>query len=376
MKTLITILLFIASIFPGMSQEKAVIKAQKSIEKGNLEKALESIESAVKHKDTKTSGHAWLVYGQIYSDMSETNSNHAKTALKAFTKAKELGLNEKLAKQCEELEEVLGVRASLMGAKAYDEKTYLDAIQYFEVVRDLRPNDPAGYYNVATASFKAGNFEQAVSNYKSLFDLGVNSNELYEYIIDTSTRTKKPSPETEVWLRDAMQLYPKDMELWKQLEFNYKIRTQTGDTLEETINKWFDADTTNATNAELNFELGATYYALSDTSMAAQYYKKSIALDPNYASPVYNLGVMHFNEALVLYQAAANVPFQEKDKYTELENKGLEKMKLALPYLERTVEIEPNNVDAWNGLSKIYAKLHMLEKMKHAQSQYRALSGN
>lgn len=372
MKLLIASLLSIFFCFPVVSQEKAVKKAQKFIDKGKTEKALKIIEGAVDHEDTKTNGEAWLVYGQIYLDMAESDSENAKKAQKGFTKAEEFGLNEELAKSCKEYKGALAMRAYLSATESYEAKSYSDAIPYFEVFRDLNPKDSSGYYNVAVTSFYAKDFERAVENYESLFDLGLNSSMLYQYIIDASTRVENPGPKTATWISEAKRIYPNETNLWEKLEFNYKIRSQEGDELIATLYDWFDGDTT---NAELNFDLGTVYYGLNDTTKAVYYFKKSMALDPNYASPAYNLGTMYYNLASERYKEANNLPLGD-ERYNEIQDEGLEFMKKARPYLERTVEIDPNDANAWNGLAKIYGKLGMYEEMKAARSKYKAITGN
>lgn len=372
MKLLLLGAFMLISSYNGIGQDKAIKKAQKYIENGNPKKALTYAQKAVEHNETKSDGTAWIVYGQVHSEMVEGNAASGKTARMAFSKAKQLGLNDKQMIQCEELEAALAMRCYLSATKAFEQKQYSKSIPYFEIYRDVYPHDTSGFYNVAVASYYAKDFDLAVENYKALFNMGLNSSKLYQNIIDASTRKETPGTETRVWLDEAMHRYPDEMELWKKLEFNYKIQSQTGKELIATLYDWFDGDTT---NAELNFDLGTVYYNLNDTAKAIFYYRKSIALDSNYASPVYNLGTIYYNQATEYYDAANMLPIGNVNEYNDLQNKGLACLNRALPYFERTVKIDPNEADAWKGLSQIYRLLGRFDEMKHARSQYNTLSG-
>ena len=97
-------------------------------------------------------------------------------------------------------------------------------------------------------------------------------------------------------------------------------------------------------------------------------FNEAMKIDPSYGDAKYNLGVAYLNWGVSIKQ--------ENDKKAELEKKGAkatkddltykEKFKLALPYLEESAQMRPDDSALWMQLGRLYAILNMPDKSKAA----------
>lgn len=115
--------------------------------------------------------------------------------------------------------------------------------------------------------------------------------------------------------------------------------------------------------------LGACYSEVGPIDSAIEYFKKAIALKPDYAEAYYNLGVAYqknnqINDALGIYEKAVEI----KHAYPQAHNNiGLIKMNLgnldsAVTSLEWALAYSPNYAEAHNNLGAVFQELTLYEK--------------
>ena len=108
---------------------------------------------------------------------------------------------------------------------------------------------------------------------------------------------------------------------------------------------------------------GSLYDAnLKDTVKAVASYKKAIELNPNYFEPNYNMGALYFNEGAEMLNVANQIT--DDSKYKIAKAKADDKLKEALPYLEKAHVILPADLPTMESLKNTYYRLGLLEKME------------
>ena len=109
------------------------------------------------------------------------------------------------------------------------------------------------------------------------------------------------------------------------------------------------------------------YHNMKDYDNAINYYKKTIAADPEYAEAYSNLGLVLLMQAQDVSDAATtdiNNPKYASDQAT------IKKMyEEALPYYEKVRALRPDQKDLWApGLYRIYYNLNMGPQFEEIES--------
>ena len=94
------------------------------------------------------------------------------------------------------------------------------------------------------------------------------------------------------------------------------------------------------------------------------YYQKAIEINPNFGDAIFNLGAIYVNQAAQLYSEANNLPLEEQKKFDELKKQADDNLYKALPYLERSLELNPDDEIVKSALKEAYANLKMNDKLK------------
>ena len=104
-------------------------------------------------------------------------------------------------------------------------------------------------------------------------------------------------------------------------------------------------------DAELQNLKGLVVEQKEGLNKAFPYFKKSVELDDNNASALFNLGRYYYNEATRVAETNSRMSARA------LARKVNPLYQQALPYLEKAFKLDPNNGDARNALRTIYYKL-------------------
>ena len=132
-------------------------------------------------------------------------------------------------------------------------------------------------------------------------------------------------------------------------------------------------------NAELQYNLGVIAADSGDNESAKAYYNKSIELDPNNGNSQINMAALILSEEEALIQEMNGLGSSAKDdkRYDELKEERKQLYLDAVPYLESSLRIDPENVQAAKTLMNIYSVTGNDEKYKVLKAQVDALeSGN
>jgi tetratricopeptide (TPR) repeat protein len=122
-------------------------------------------------------------------------------------------------------------------------------------------------------------------------------------------------------------------------------------------------------NKTFRFAYGVFLLKKEMYSEASEQFKKSLEIDPNYGDGIYNLGVTYLNWGVKLKDDNSKRLEAEKKKTGKEPKEDLsykEKFKMALPYLEKSAELRPDDGQLWLQLGRLYAILNMKDKSEAA----------
>jgi tetratricopeptide (TPR) repeat protein len=81
-------------------------------------------------------------------------------------------------------------------------------------------------------------------------------------------------------------------------------------------------------------------------------------IDPNYNNAIYNLGVTYLKWGLAIQKKA--------EAENKIDESYKEKYRLALPYLEKAVEMPEADANTWELLGRVYSVLGMTDEANKA----------
>jgi tetratricopeptide (TPR) repeat protein len=112
-------------------------------------------------------------------------------------------------------------------------------------------------------------------------------------------------------------------------------------------------------NQYYRYNYGVLLLGKNEYEAATEQFKKAIELDPEYQNAIYNMAVTY-----VKWGTAINKEAEDKGEMDNTEYK--EKYRQALPFLEKSVQLEPKNAATWELLGKVYSVLDMKDDAQNA----------
>lgn len=121
----------------------------------------------------------------------------------------------------------------------------------------------------------------------------------------------------------------------------------------------------NPNDADLLYNLGVISSKTNGTDAEA-YYKKAIAIKPDYTNAYLNLAILKLDGEKAIIDEMNKLGTSEKDnkRYEVLKTKREGIFKEALPYLEKAYELNPANEDVSATLLNVYGALEMTAEKK------------
>jgi len=130
------------------------------------------------------------------------------------------------------------------------------------------------------------------------------------------------------------------------------------------------------TNALYYYFLGYLYDFQEDYDSSIDQYKKSVELNPEYYEANYNLGVVYYNKGRAILSELNDLSLADWEKNeVEYANRAAGHFKEALPYFEKAVEINDEELQLLETLSGVYHQLRMTEKSEAISKKIKALTG-
>ncbi len=363
----------------GFAQRSNRTSAFMYMEKGQLDKAKEKIDLAVKHEKTKMDPKTWLYYGRIYYSIASSplpaftklDPNAAEKALEGLNKAKELDVKKKFTKEANEYIKKLTAVFYAKGAEVFKKKDYKQAIVYFKdafkVAQSVNSFDTTAAFNIGISGVLGDDPKVAAEYLKKCIDANFNEPRIFIYY----NRSLQQLGDT-LGAQKAIELgrkrFPENLSLLLEQAQLFLERGQADEliaSLKEAIAKQPD----NPSNANFNFLIGKSYDDMGKPELAEQYYKKALEVNPKFFEAVYNIGAIYVNAAAKLQKKANDLPLEKVKEYNALIAKANEHLKKAVPWLEQALQIRPDDEPTLHALKEAYARLKMNDKLKELNNR-------
>lgn len=378
MKRLVIILSLLAMTFGFAAFQCAsteITSARLYMQQGNNQKAKEALMREVE-KNPKSDEGLFLL-GFIYGEEGEYEK-----MIEYFNKS--LSVSQKFAKEISEnrnyhwadnFNKGVGFfnRAAQVTSEDSTQMYFNRAIERFENAILVQPDSVDTYKNLAFAYINAGRIDDAAEPLKKLIEHGSNA-ETYAMLgeiyvtqgqglmssyrstdnLQDSVAAMKKFNEAITLLQKGRAEFPGNEEILLYLSNAY-INANKLDVAMESFKEGVKID---PDNKYYRYNYGVLLLEAEDFDNAEDQFLKAIELDPQYSNAVYNLAATYVKWGTQLRDKAV-------EEGTD-DNLFKEKFEMSLPYLEKYLDLNPNDAQMWELLGRVYANLGMTEKSMEA----------
>jgi len=418
---LITAVSFIAVPMTAQDAFKDLKNGEKAVKRyldnnentADLTKGLQMIEAALSDEAVAASGRSWLTKGKVLNllatnemknktlDVAGTyeiiEPNAAIMAYEALSKANELSAKKNEKKEVQIQMTQLENHLNNFAIVAYQAQDYVNAfsnfstsIKAYDFMKSIGKTSRLEEGNLlseqqffaAVSGFYSKNYEGATPYLNALADADYSEPFVYEALYKVFAETDKDKALG--YLAKGREMAPDDTGLLFA-EINHYL--QAGE-LNKLIGKLEMAIEKEPDNVSIYNTMGSVYDQLQqneeDDAKSAEYREKAksyyeIALekDPTNFDAQYSIGALYYNKAASyvdkLNDLAADLSPAGMKKYDTTKAEMDELFKLALPYFEKSEELNGSDLNTIIALKEIYARLNNLEKSNMYKSKFEAL---
>lgn len=346
------------------------------IQQKNYDKALDALQKEVAKNPKSAEGFYYL--GYVYGEKDDYGK-----MIEAFDKS--LSISNEYKSQIDDQKKYFWANLFNRGVANYQKgvnttnkdssKVFFDkSINMFEYAAKLEPDSSDTYKNLAFVYMGAGENEKAINplqkliklehsldGYKYLGEIYYNQGIMLKNQFSTSNSTEDSLKAIEKFneaiqvLQEGRKYYPDNPDLLLTLSNSY-INADKVDVALDTFKEGVEKD---PNNKYYRYNYGVLLLGKNDYEAAVEQFKKATEIDPEYQNAIYNLAVTY-----VKWGTAINKTAEDKGEMDNTEYK--EKYQQALPYLEKSVELQPDQAATWELLGKVYTVLDMQDDAKNA----------
>jgi len=321
-----------------------------------------------------------------------TSLEDLKIAAHAFKDAQELGED-----KAESEQGIIDVKAKFINSAVEDQKKEKHMMASNKLYEAYKMESDTVYLFYAASSAVAGkDYNKALEYYESLLDMNYDGSELLLQATNVETNEVENFPnETlrKISLRSGSHKDPIDTrtpsktgQIAKNISLIYieldqpekakkaiqRAKQENPDdvalmqTEADLYYNLGDMESYNRIMSEISeknpndpivfYNLGVSAEKLEDFDSARKYYERAIELDPTLSNAYNNIASIILAEDRIITEEMNGLGMSSADakKYDELKAKKIEIIKQAVPYLKKTIELNPENINAMKYLKSIY----------------------
>jgi tetratricopeptide (TPR) repeat protein len=369
-RTILTVLIMIISIVM-IGQTNKRTSAFNYQRYGKLDLAKQAIDEASQDVKTSVDAKTWFYRGNIYYDIAVSpDENYRKldpdpfaVAYQSYMKAKELDVKGEFAEDIQKYTIAIGEGYYNNGVLFYNDLKFKEAAQSFEKAFDVSQAvgrvDTTALINAAVSAGMGNENELAKKYYNRLIDMNVPKPDVYASLSEIYKAEGDTTLAVQI-IAKGRELFPDDFNLLIA-ETNIYLLTDEKEKAMIDLEKALQMD---RTNPSIFFAVGTIYDQMGDIEKAASAYENAIALNPQYFEANYNLGALYVNQAAEILDKANDLPLDAVKEYDIEKAKADDMLAKSLPYLEKALELMPEDVNTMVSLKEIYTRLGMKEKLE------------
>jgi tetratricopeptide (TPR) repeat protein len=286
-----------------------------------------------------------------------------KVAYDSYMKAKELDTKGEFTADIDRYTLAIAEGYYNLGVLAYNEQDFkgsaLNFEKSFNVNRNFGRIDTTALYNAAVAAGLGNEAQLAKQYYQQVAELGYERPDIYSSLADIYKAEGDTAKAVKV-VEEGRSKFPGDFNLLVA-EINIYLATDEKEKAKADLETALEMD---KTNPSIFFAVGTIYDQLGDIEKAVDAYKTAIQLNPAYFEANYNLGALYVNQAAEILDKANDLPLDAIAEYDKQKALADDMLEASLPYLEKSLELMPEDVNTMVSLKEIYTRLGMTEKLK------------
>ena len=381
MKKTIILLALVLAVSGAFAQKGKVTRAQNFKDTGKLDKAVEAIEQAVDTSNPKAEKSipwpkTWEVRGEIYQALAVSQDANFKAlsddpltvALESYKKALELDEKDKYSKSVKIKLTLLTNDLTNQAVSQYGEENFVGALKSFEqvlevgeipIVKQDNPGavDTAIIFNAGLVAYNSKNFEKAIKYYGEAAKHGYNGARTYALISESYMQMQDTMGALKA-VQDGFEKYPTDNTvLTSMIDLYLKL-----DKTEEAMKYLSMAIEQDPSNVTYYFAQGTLYERFGEEENAIKSYESAMEIDPTFFNAYYNLGALYYNNGVKQIEVANAVPASDNTKYEAELKKADVWFEKSLPYMEKCLEITPDDPNTLESLKNLYYRMKQMDK--------------
>ncbi len=380
-KTIILLNLAILIVLAACSPRTKVTSSQNLKDTGKLKEALETIDDAIDPSNENAEKtinwpRTWEVRGDIYQSIYQSEEQEVKDlvvnplseALSSYKKALELDEKGRFENSSKVKLTLLTNDFTNQAVDAFEEQNYEKALESFENILeineiDIIEQDNPGVvdtviiFNAGLAAYNAEDYDKAIDYYGEAAEYGYNGARTYSLMANAYQLKGDTIGALEI-LQEGFEKYPADNNVLTSMIQIYLDLKKT----EEAMRYLDLAIEQDPENATYYFAKGTLHETLDQEDQAITAYEKAIERNPDYFDANYNLGALYYNKGVQQIEVANNIPTSENERYETELAKADKWFKMALPYMEKCLELRPDDNMTMESLKNLYYRLQMMDK--------------
>lgn len=259
------------------------------------------------------------------------------------------------------------------GIMMFEEQKFEEAFEAFSGAVSMSDvinyQDTVAMFNAGLAADRLDHYDDAIEYYHMAAKANYLGNaEVYRNIIQVVNRKNNgPSDEAYKYIQEAKSKYPSDINIIIE-EFNYHNSKGNSEAAQAALQTAIDKD---PRNPIFHYSIGATFDEMANklhdegkhdeakiyVDRAVEAYNKAIELDPKYVDAYYNMGVLYNNESYSLTEQIKSI--EDVKVYNEKMKESRDLLNQAIPFLKKSHELSPTDVNTLKLLKSIYFTLEM-----------------
>jgi tetratricopeptide (TPR) repeat protein len=380
------ILLLIAAVsisFCAMSQKGKVTSALSYIDQGALDKAKDALDQALVNESTINWFNTYFAKGKLCQASFKSDNPKFKAfytdplqeAYTSYEKAIELDPKGTIKKKIitNMIYNSLAIDLFSEGSAKFEAKDYAGALKSFETQIAITESDKyAGaidtgmYYNAGLAAVNSAKYPQAIKYFEKCAEmkyLGITPYyQIYESYLGLGDTVKAEST-----LKNLPAMFPDDKTITLQLIDLY-IKSNKND---EALKYIKVAKETDPNNYSLFFAAGIIYLNQNKYDDAITELTKSIEIKGDLYDTQYGIGAAYINKASEMFVKANEI--MDVKKYTEAIDVANTVYAKALPFMEKALELKPDDIYTMRSLKELYYRLKQTDKYNAIKTKLDAI---
>jgi tetratricopeptide (TPR) repeat protein len=385
MKKLFLLIATLSITLGAVAQKGKVTSALSYIDQGNLDKAKEALDEALNNEKSKDWDNTYFALGKLCQAVFTTDNPKFKDLYKdplteaynAYQKALELDKKGSMKKKIitSMAYNNLAVNLYNQGSKKFEEKDYQGALESFEKQIKITESDLyAGaldtgmYYNAGLAAINADKPAEAIKYFEKCTDMNYMGITPY-FQIYSSYMAMGDTAKGESVLTGLKEKFPNNKDVILQLIDLYIKSGKNKEALDYIKN----AKEADPGNYSLYFAAGIIYLNEENYDNAIEELKKSIELKGDLYDTQYGLGAAYINKASGMFTKANDI--MDVNEYTKAIDEANAVYAKALPYMEKALELKPDDVYAMRSLRELYYRLKKTDKYNEIKAKLDSIDG-